>query len=162
MTTAETHILNEILSKLNSNSTTNLMPAIISGIAMLTIAIFQFVILKWVLKNDITKITFQLQSAKQIKKREEWNNDFKNALAQFLLITDPDLKDSFERKAMTLQIFHLQLLLSRTNTNEKEINNLVNKIALNAIGKLSIDEVEVLKLHAQLIDKSQELLNQLA
>lgn len=158
MTTEELKVLNQILEKVNSISTINMWPPLISAGAVILVALFQFVILKWVLSNDLKKISFQLQSAKEIKAKEDWSNNYRSLIAEFLLATDPAFRSNWDRKNITLLTYQIQLLINRKEALGSEINNLLNQIALNSVGALNIEDKKIYELHSSLFDRSQELI----
>jgi len=130
------------------------------GVAMLG-AFSQWLITKKVINEEHKRLAMQLKSEFQTKRHEKWETNILEAITNLLTATDPEINSEIIPAEVTKCVNRVQLLLNHNKPLQREVNNLVNQLALAVNGwHGNQDMASILTIHGQLLDASKKLIYQ--
>lgn len=127
-------------------------------VAILT-AVTQWIVTKRILSSEHSKISMQVNSEFRLRQFENWQRDFKEAIALLLAATDPEIRNPFNKNEIVPLVHKIQLMLNLTNSGHSKVNELLTALALSVNGwNGTIDEASILRTQGHLIDACKEIL----
>jgi hypothetical protein len=144
----------------------NLISTYLTVIGMFSVAlvgsITQWLITKKILKEENNRLSLQLNSEFNFQRHQKWESDFLESLTQLLKVTDPEIGFSVNASEVAEKVIKAQLLLDTSKPLQKQVNKLINQLALTANESYTLpgipDKREILSLHGQLHDLAKKLI----
>lgn len=152
-----------LLKTITSKPDSTVIAASVTVGGMITVAflttITQWIVTKRIISSEHSKISIQINSEFKLRQFENWQRDFKEAIALLLAATDPEIRNPFNKNEIIPLVHKIQLMLNLTVPGHRKVNELLNTLALSVNGwNRTVDEASILRTQGNLIDACKDIL----